>query len=724
MDSDDLSLFATAAKGLEELLAAELAALGAADVRHTRSGVEFRGDLRLAYRCCLWSRLAGRILLPLVRAEVADAAALYAAVYAFAWEEHFDAACTLAVDANLQRSCAFTHSRYAALKVKDAVVDRLRDCCGCRPDIRVRQPDWRLNLFVRGSEMILSLDLSGDSLHRRGYRGDGGSAPLKENLAAALLVRAGWEELGRAGAPLYDPMCGSGTLVLEAALMAADIAPGLLRDYFGFLRWRHHDAVAWQELRAEAQRRRAAGLERLPRLTGYDCAAGAIKNAWSNAERAGLQRHVHFERRDLATFGDDLVVGSPGLVITNPPYGERLGEREQLLQLYALLGRRLREYFIHWKAALFTVDKEFGRQLGMRAVGRHMFFNGAIKCMLLHFVVEPENFYRKAPPGSHGLAPLQRLSDGAQMFANRLRKNLKNIGRWARRNGIECYRLYDADLPEYAVAIDIYADKVHVQEYQAPTTVDSNVARRRLREVVTLLPQLLKLDSSAIYVKTRQRQRGSEQYQRHDNSGQRFEVTENGLRFLVNLSDYLDSGLFLDHRITRAMVADLASGGAMLNLFAYTASASVYAAAAGASSTTSVDMSATYCAWARDNLRLNGFTPPQHQVVCADCLQWLRQRQQGDYAVIFLDPPTFSNSKKMADALDIQRDHVELIRLSMKLLHRDGTMIFSNNMRRFKMERTVLEAEFVLEDITAATLPRDFARNKRIHNCWRIRHKT
>ncbi|MEA3464873.1 MAG: bifunctional 23S rRNA (guanine(2069)-N(7))-methyltransferase RlmK/23S rRNA (guanine(2445)-N(2))-methyltransferase RlmL [Thermodesulfobacteriota bacterium] len=719
MASEPLKYFATSPTGLELLLVDELESFGATKVRQTRGGVEFFGDMEVGYRSCLWSRLAGRILMPLIEQSVENSDQLYQVVNDFAWESHFEPSATMAVDCNLSSS-QITHSRYAALKVKDAVVDRFRDKCGERPNVEVRQPDWRLNVWIYRDTLVLSIDLSGDSLHRRGYRTEGGRAPLKENLAAALLLRAGWGALSQTGAPFIDPMCGSGTLAIEAALIAGDCAPGMLREYYGFLHWQQHDAELWQRLLEQAQARREKGMESLPRIVGYDRDPRAIKNAWANAQRAGVECCIHFERRELQQLGEVDDFSQPGLLITNPPYGERLGEKEEVLALYTLLGEKLREQFIHWNVAVFTVESEFGQALAMRASGKHIFYNGALKCQLLHFKVEPENFFRPPVTASHGLASVVTLSDGAQMFANRMRKNLKRIKRWAGRNGISCYRVYDADLPEYAVAVDVYEDRVHVQEYQAPATIDERLARRRLREVVTLLPELLQVDPEFVYVKTRKRQRGSDQYDRHDQRREFFEVYEGGFRFKVNLADYLDTGLFLDHRLTRGMIRDMASGRDFLNLFAYTGSVSVYAAAGGAKSTTTVDMSSTYTAWAKENLELNGYGAPDHQVVCANCLPWLEQHA-GKYGLIFLDPPTFSNSKKMDDCFDVQRDHVALIHSACRLLNADGTLIFSNNMRRFKMDSSEL-AELNIENISRKTLPQDFERTPYIHNSWRITH--
>ena len=716
-------LFATAPKGLEPLLADELRALGADEVAETRAGVAFAGDLQLAYRVCLWSRLASRVLLPVARFAAADPEALYAGVLRQPWEEHLATDGTLAVSCQVVRS-QIGHSRYAALKVKDAVVDRFRELCGGRPSVDVARPDVRINLYLYNDQATLSIDLSGDSLHRRGYRTEGVLAPLKENLAAAILIRAGWPEIAADGGSLLDPMCGSGTLAIEAALMAADIAPGLQRPYYGFNGWSGHRPELWKELLQEARERRKAGLSRLPLIAGRDRDPKAIRAAHLNADRAGLGGLLHFATADAANLQPPSEMAErPGLLVANPPYGERLGERDELVQLYSGLGQRLREHFVGWKATIFTGNPELAKELAIRARRKHTLYNGALKCQLLHFEIDERWFFGaeqdRRPPEQK-----PALSDGAQMFANRVRKNLRQVGRWAKRNAIECYRLYDADMPEYAVAIDIYGQWVHVQEYQAPPSVDANLARRRLKEAMSVLPEVLDLPKERIFLKVRRRQAGRSQYNKLQEQGQFHEVSEGNCRFLVNFTDYLDTGLFLDHRPIRQLVQQMADGKRFLNLFAYTGSATVHALKGGAASTLTVDMSRTYLDWARRNLELNGFqVDERHRLLQADCLAWLEQtqvRDHGSFDLIFLDPPSFSNSKSMDGTFDVQRDHVVLVRQAVKLLAKDGVLLFSNNLRKFKLDREAL-SDLDIEDLTAATIPKDFARNPRIHNCWRIK---
>ena len=736
------AFFASAARNLETLLAEELRGLGLADAKETRAGVRFSGSLADAYRALIWSRVASRVLLPLAEFDAPDADTLYACVRDIDWAAHLAPGRTLAVHLDAVRS-GIGHGHYGALKVKDAIVDQFRELGLERPDVDTRRPDLGLRCQLFRDHATLSLDLSGDPLHRRGWRVQEVAAPLKENLAAAVLLRAGWSEIAAAGGALLDPMCGGGSLPIEAALMAADIAPGLLRTeldvHWGCTGWLGHDAPAWDALLAEARDRRAAGLARLAKrglhIRGSDHDPRVAHAAQANAKHAGLAGHVHFERRELADCTP--VAGEThGLVVTNPPYGERLGANEgdtsELPALYATLGAVLRGRFDGWRAAVLTGNPELGKVMGLRAKRFHTLYNGPIECRLLHFEISPEAHVSDRP---RPLPPAER-GPGAEMLANRLRKNQKALAKWLRAEGITCYRLYDADLPEYALAVDVYgsADSqtperrfVHAQEYAAPADVDPKAARRRLREAIGVIGEVLAVPEHDMFFKVRQRQRGAAQYERLGQTGRFHAVAEDGLRLLVNFEDYLDTGLFLDHRDTRRLVRELAHGRHVLNLFCYTGSASVHAAAGGARSTTSVDMSRTYLDWAQRNLALNGASGRDHQLIQADCLDWLANARayRGRFGLIFLDPPTFSSSKRMRGTFDVQRDHVALIQGALDLLAPDGELIFSTNRRRFRLDAEALDPAGALEisDISLATIPRDFARNPHIHQCWRLRRR-
>jgi 23S rRNA (guanine2445-N2)-methyltransferase / 23S rRNA (guanine2069-N7)-methyltransferase len=718
--SDVITFFATAPKGLEGLLADELRELGGKDSGERRAGAVFSGTLETAYRACLWSRIANRILLPLATVPVTNAAELYAAVQGIRWTDHLGPEDTLAVDFS-GRVPDIVHTHYGALKVKDAIVDQFRAQGLARPSIDTVQPTLRINVYLHRDQAVISLDLSGDSLHRRGYRESGGRAPLKENLAAAILRRAGWPAIFAAGGACVDPMCGSGTFVIEAGLMAGDIAPGLHRTYWGFSGWRGHDRDAWNRILNEAKERREAAKDRPLHIHGYDADPASIKTARENARLAGLAGRIEFSAcllRNLRRPPD-----ASGLVVVNPPYGERLGDARVLVDLYRELGQKLLQEFSGWQAAVLTGDPELGKTLGLRARKYTTVYNGALECRLLLIDIAPEQVREPPDPVKRALQNSARIIESSGgMFENRLRKNLRAIGKWAAREGISCYRLYDADIPEYAAAVDIYGDWVHVQEYAPPRDVDPKAASGRLREMLAVLALVLECPHDRLVLKRRERQRGGTQYGKVDDAADFLTVEEQGVKLLVNLKDYLDTGLFLDHRPTRALIRETARDRRFLNLFAYTGAATIYAALGGARSTTSVDLSRTYLDWAGRNLGLNHLSPRHNELIQADCLEWIA-RSRGQYDLIFLDPPTFSRSKRMAENFDVQRDHVELLHKTLRLLNSGGALLFSTNRHGFKLDTEALKqiiSGIQIEDITRATLPRDFQRMPPAHKCWRI----
>jgi 23S rRNA (guanine2445-N2)-methyltransferase / 23S rRNA (guanine2069-N7)-methyltransferase len=722
---------ATVPRGLADLLARELDSVGAQHTRERNAGVLFTGTLETGYRACLWSRSASRVLLQLADFEAATADEFYAQVRAVDWSAHIDPARTIACEFTGAHP-TITHSHFGALRLKDGICDRLRDDTGVRPDVELSRPAVRLHAHANGTHVTLSLDLAGEGLHRRGYRIEAGEAPLRENLAAGVLLRARWPEAAERGAEFLDPMCGAGTLAIEAAMIAARRAPGLQRDYFGFLGWKGHDFALWQRLKMEAGELALPAIQSI--IRGSDIDQRSLTIAVTNAQRAGVAALIRFEHQSVASVRP--LTAAPGLICTNPPYGERLGDQAQARIVFGELGANLRQHFAGWDAAILSAHPETARELRLRSYRVHELWNGALAVRLLRVdlaapgAADPEA--RRQQQQAEAAA-----SPGAQMFANRLEKNLKRLARLAQRAQVSCYRLYDADMPEYSFAIDRYAvpatDTVHlhVQEYAAPATIDVDAARRRRREALSSLPRVLQIPPDRIHLRLRQRQTGAEQYQRQSTAPvesaqfRTLTVEEGGLRFLVNLDDYLDTGLFLDHRLTRARLRERARGARFLNLFCYTATASVYAASGGARSTVSVDLSNSYLDWAAQNFKLNGLDPAQHRLERADCREWLRQAVQRPsneaplFDLIFLDPPTFSNSKRMQGVLDVQRDHPELIELCMQLLAPNGLLLFSTNAQRFRPDPGI-ERRWQVKDVSAQTLPFDFERNPRIHRCFEI----
>ncbi|MFJ5158129.1 bifunctional 23S rRNA (guanine(2069)-N(7))-methyltransferase RlmK/23S rRNA (guanine(2445)-N(2))-methyltransferase RlmL [Pantoea sp. NPDC088449] len=699
------SLFASTARGLEELLKSELDALGAQDLQVVQGGVHFQADDRVMYQSLLWSRLASRILLPLGEFGVWSDLDLYVGAQSIPWTDMFDSNTSFAIHFSGTNE-VIRNSQFGALRIKDAIVDSFTRQGLERPSVDREQPGIRINAWLNKDRVSIALDLSGDSLHQRGYRQQTGAAPLKETLAAAIVMRSGWQS----STPLVDPMCGSGTLLLEAALIACDRAPGLLRTHWGFHRWKKHNQVIWQDVHAAAKERARVGTAAATaRFFGYDNDSRVLESARANARRAGVFELFTFTQQDVIKLKNPLAGQDiTGTVLSNPPYGERLESEPALIALHSQLGRIMKQNFGGWNLSLFSASPELLSCLQLRADRQFKAKNGPLECV--------QKNYQLAATSGEGSAQI------AEDFANRLRKNLKKLEKWARQSNIDCYRLYDADLPEYNVAVDRYADWVVIQEYAPPKTVDANKARQRLFDVISATLSVLEIPANRLVMKTRERQKGKSQYQKLGEKGDFFEVQEFDARLLVNLTDYLDTGLFLDHRIARQMLGKMSAGKDFLNLFAYTGTASVHAGLGGAKTTTTVDMSRTYLEWAERNLRLNGLTGRQHRLMHADCLSWLRESDE-QFDLIFIDPPTFSNSKRMEDDFDVQRDHMMLMQNLKRLLRRGGTIMFSNNKRGFKMDldglsRLGLQAQ----EITQKTLSQDFARNRQIHNCWLVSH--
>jgi 23S rRNA (guanine2445-N2)-methyltransferase / 23S rRNA (guanine2069-N7)-methyltransferase len=689
----------TTAKGLDELLAAEVASICPDLDFKTKPGqLHFHGELQQAYRICLWSRLANRVLLKLAEGPANSAEDLYKIASSVQWSAQFDVSNTFVVDFN-GTDQTINNSQFGALKIKDAIVDQFNEFFEQRPSVSKQNPDIRIQARLWRQHLAIYLDLSGQSLHQRHYRNKTGPAPIKEHIACAMLMRSGWyKDMAK---PLIDPMCGSGTIVIEAALMAANIAPGLNRQRWGFNSWREHDASLWQKLLDEAQ---AAKVSSTTKIYANELERSILILAKENAQSAGVFAMLEF------SCGDALSLQRPedsieGYIISNPPYGERLGELTQLIPVFQRWGVNLKQQFKGWHLSLLTANRDLLRQLKLIAKKEYKLINGTLECQLVNFELDEKNCVVKEAVEPSG------------DFSNRLAKNIKRLDSWLKTQNTNCYRIYDADLPEYNVAIDRYGDWLVVQEYSPPKDVPEHKASRRLHEVLSSLPQVTGVAANKIVLKTRSQQKGTAQYQKVSTSKETVEVFENGAKFQVNLRDYLDTGLFLDHRDTRLKIQKLAKGKDVLNLFAYTGSVSVHAALGGAASVTTVDMSNTYIEWAKENFNINGLEGA-YEFVQADCLTWLEQHRQ-QYDLIFIDPPSFSNSKRMNTTWDVQRDHLKLLEDARKCLKPGGQIVFSNNLRSFKLDEPGLSTlGFKSQNITQQSIPKDFQRNPKIHHCW------
>ena len=617
----------------------------------------------------------------------------------------------------------------------------------------------------------VTLDTTGPSLHKRGYRTVFGAAPIKETLAAALVMLSVWSP----ERPLVDPFCGSGTIPIEAAMIARNLAPGRNRNFL-WEQWPQCDSIDRLE---QLQENDSDACEL--QILATDVDERVLKAARRNAAAAGLDGDIHFQLKD---FSDLRSKRKFGCVITNPPYGERLSERREWLSLYQSFPAVLQR-LPTWSHFVITNFPKFEGLIHKSATRRRKLFNGRIECMYYQFLgprpdsqlvdsqsadsepadSEPaDNQPTEVQASEQGsgaanviddtitsatadrtgaeensvdVAPAQKPAksvtpvfgglhdkdrEQSELFATRLAKRARHLRRWPTKKGITCYRLYERDIPELPFVVDRYEDCFHVTEYDRPHDRDPGRHAAWLELMKKTVAKTFDTPIQNVFFKTRLRQAGLRQHEKMAQTQDRKTVLENELKFLVNLQDYVDTGLFLDHRVTRRMVQDEAKGKHFLNLFAYTGSFSVYAAAGGALSTTTVDWSNTYQQWARDNMELNQFDNPIHQFVRSDAmtfLQGLSETQQFELAVV--DPPTFSNSKRSEDVWDVQVNHAELLNLLAGNMVSDGVVYFSTNFRKFKLDPLV-EQNYEVRNISNQSVPEDF-RNRRIHQCWRLRRK-
>jgi 23S rRNA (guanine2445-N2)-methyltransferase / 23S rRNA (guanine2069-N7)-methyltransferase len=710
------SFLALTSPGIEVLLADEIKNLGGEQVVQKPEGVYFSASMEQGYKISLWTRLATRVMLKLGEGEAQNKDALFKAASSINWLEHFNSDTTFAIDF-VGYSEEIRNSQFGGLTIKDAIVDQFREQGLERPNVDKKSPQISFQARLLRDHVSIYLDFSGRGLFQRGYREHSGAAPLKENLAAALIIRSGW--LADTNKPLVDPMCGSGTILIEAISMATKQAPSIYRESWGFESWLKHDEDLWYEQLNKAKDDSAVALHDAQnnslKVFGIDIDPRVLNTAQQNARNANVQRFIEFKCQNTNDMKN--AFGHSGTILFNPPYGERIGELPELVENFVLFGQKLKSQFIDWRVAILTANVELLSMLKLSSFKRYKFKNGPLDCQFALYNVDSKQLAKDA------INPESSFAEGDSAFANRLKKNGKSLKGWLKSNQIDCYRLYDADIPEYNVAIDIYGEYLVIQEYAAPKTIDEQKATKRLQEVLYWAPKVLQVPTDKVILKTRAKQTGKNQYQRVDKSKQSITINEHGALFKINLWDYLDTGLFLDHRKTRQIVAKKSKNKSLLNLFAYTGSVSVQAALHGASSITTVDMSNTYLNWAQDNFDLNKLNGHKYEFIQADCLDWLKKNTT-TFDVIFIDPPTFSNSKRMEDSFDVQRDHVDLITDALKSLADGGEIFFTNNKRNFKMDFDAMEALGVkAQAMSDITRYKYFSRNKHIHNSWSITRK-
>lgn len=780
-----IELLATTAFGLEAVTARELEALGYEPRIISTGRVLFEGDLSAVARANINLRTADRVLVRVATFPAPDFEALFEGVKAIPWERWITRESAFPVNG---RSVKSTLTSVPAVQraTKRAIVDRLMQSHRTTT-LPETGPRCIVEVALLENQATLTIDTSGDGLHKRGYRDLVGEASLKETMAAGLVLLSVW----RPDRPLVDPFCGTGTIPIEAAMIGLGIAPGLNRT-FDADRWETLDDSIWEAAEEEA---RACSREDQKGALAYtihasDSSEEALSLARRHAGRAGVERFVHFSRKDFRELSSK---AEYGCTIMNPPYGKRLGFDEEVERLYAIFPEVLKR-LPTWSHHILTARTDLERIVGQEATRRRKLYNAQIECTYFQFLgprpprAEGDSFSDQGAESADAGASLPSEDTDAEVagetsanaidtqapseqgddrpdpaprvppksapapmpafgglrerdtreiddFEGRLAKRVRHLRRWPSR-GITCYRLYERDCPDVPVVIDRYEEHAHIFEHEREHGRTLAQHLDWLDEIAKRTAKVLEIPFEHVHVKSRPKQRGLSQHEKLDGRGTTLVAREGGLKFEVNLTDYADTGLFLDHRITRGMVRDAARGRRFLNLFCYTGSFTVYAAAGGAASTVSVDLSNTYMDWAIRNMRLNGLIEDgrdaavRHRFVRADVQEFLMAEQgrledageDGLYDLAVCDPPTFSNSKRTEEDWEVQKGHAEVLTRLVSLMSPGGVIYFSNNYRRFKLDEAALESVapgIQIQDISARTIPEDF-RNERIHRCWRM----
>ncbi len=764
-----MRFYATCPTGLEHLLAQELESLGVPSVRPLQGQVGFEGPLKWAYVACLWSRIASSVVAVVESGPVTGAETLYDLAAAIPWEDHLPVGATFAVYTSGTME-GLDNTLFTSQKVKDAVVDRMLAAKGTRPNVDTDDPDLRIRVRIREGHATMGIDMSGEPLFRRGYEKAARRAaipPQRPDYAAAVLELAGWWRTVRRPMPsVCVAFSGGGTLAVEAASVALDRAPGLLRVRWGFSRWLGHSERSWSQVRNEAERRAAAGAKNPLVLVVSDTREGFGADCRALLNSAGIDREpVVVPAREVSRAGAELTEDRLVAVDLAWLHADEAAREAEALSYLTGLCSGLPE---GTPACTLARDGALDALLGIEPEDEVESLMGKNNVYLRGYADIAMD-----PPAA------VTLKDGSEVpvlvpvtdqFAARLEKDAKERSKWAEAEDVTCYRVYDQDLPDYNVAIDLFRGAPQtpgrwlvVSEYAAPSEIDPEKARRRLIDVLTVAPRVLGVRGRDVALRVRHKAKGGSQYAAPEDITRTIKarelarnvpgrparkpkaryvdgvelpegcklVEEGGLTFEINLVDRLDCGLFLDHRDVRAEIREMAKqmrgSKRFLNLFAYTGTGTVYAADGGAGYTTTVDLSYTYIDWARRNMQRNGFDGEEHEYVKADVLRWVdeQRKTRNRWDLVFCDPPTFSNSSSMGErSFDVQRDHSELLIGISRLLTRDGVCLFSCNLRDFTPDVEKLDrCGVTVEDVTERTIPHDFERNSKVHHVYIVRRK-
>ncbi len=700
------------ALGLEEVLAQELSDLGLQNIKTRNRLVVGRGDLRLLYQANIWCRTAIRVLRPIATFTANEEKEFYDEVKAIDWSPWVSSTGTLSIDAHVHSSFT-THSLFLAQLTKDAIVDQFRDKTGERPSVDLENPELRIAVNLFRNSVEIAVDASGESLHKRGYRRQSGEAPLNETLAAGIIKLTGWD----GSTPFLDPMTGSGTFVIEAGLIAKNIAPGLFRKRFGFQKWQDYDATLFETLIQEAHQKAQKTIHEdfTQPILAFDKDPKMVAIAKQNIERAGLQNLITVEAQDF--FALPPSSENPGTLVMNPPYDERLAV-EDMAQFCSDLGKQLREQYSGWKAFILMGNAEAAREIGIRTARKIPLLNGGIECQLLEFNLQ-DSILAEAAQEDKSLSEIPwQWKSKIESFSNRLKKNLKHYSKWAQRERITCWRIYDKDIPELPFIVDIFGRNIHFAE--VPRNHDhSPLEHQRYLELMRkTASEIIQIPIEKVFLKVRKAQKLPK-----TESTKSMEVKEGKHKFLINFVDYVDVGLFLEYRKVRSWIEKEAQGKDFLNLFSYTGTATVCAASGGAKSTASVDASTTYIDWAKKNLELNQLKGSQHMFYRSDVMEFLNGSKKF-YDFCWIDPPVHSVNRISGKEFNIQEDHVTLLRLALDRIRPNGKVFFTTNCQSFQLQEWALKesCQIELKEMTHALTPIDFEKTKPF-KAWLIEKK-
>ena len=706
-----MDFISTCATGLEDLVSAEIDGWSGRVDDSGRGVVRWCGSLEAGCRCCLWSRFSSRLILLLAEFEISNTDDLYEASRALPWEDHLSEGNSFAVDcvlAGRPEKAVIGNSMFGGLRVKDGIVDRFRDMSGRRPSVQTRRPDVQVYLQVDGAKVLLGLDLSGESLHRRGYRVEAGPAPLKENLAAAIVALSGWD----GSTALLDPMCGSATLLIEAALLYGDSAPGLGRSYFGLFGWSGYPAQLWESLVAEALGREEASQHSLwPRLIGYDGDRSAVAAARKNIRRAGLEDRVVVEHREIQRLKND--DQGPGHIVCNPPYGERLADKQMVRHLYRFMGERFQQEFGDWKITVFTAAPDYADQFRLACNATRKMHNGPLSCRLLSGYPLPETGGSES--GGGGQAIEATGGDGSEL-ANRLKKNFRKLQPWASSHALDCFRLYDRDLPQFNVTIDIVGSSLYINEFSPSPEADPKQVDSRFSQVIRTVRDLFQLGRDRVIIRRGRTSRGLT-----DKGAVRqraYEIKEGSAVFLAHLPGSPDTGFILDQRFVRRLISEAAGRGPFLSLFDSSGAATVCACLGGAGKTVTAGLSGGSRAFVTSNFSRNGMALENHQVVEEPVMAWLAQNRER-FSLIYINLRRKTYGRGTSWSFDTHADHPALVKRALSCLADGGRLIVSTLVPSFRLDPSV-EQLCRIKEISKSVFPDDLPKTARNFRCYLI----